>query len=699
MAALAISISHGVALIPPAGAQDFEALSKELRSADQDGRREAALQLQEAGAAALPALPALIEALRDDDEQVSARAVTAIARIGSQAGSAIPALIDSMETERRRYDAQVVFRSAFALAQIGAPAVDALREALKSPSRGKRSGAAQALQIIGAPAATAIPELVAALHDDEAEVRDPAAEALAAMGMPALDALEADLKDSPCSAAVRAVGLIGSAAASAAPQLIGLIQASRDNKPMYAAILEALGGIVTPFDQLTPVLRVAITDDAELVRRAAASVMLGYPEASEHSLPLLQKWLTEDDAELRSKATWIVGQFGADAASLAPDLIRQLGNGDDADTITGALAGLGPAAADAILAALAGTPVEALRQDEAHWARAILKNSGPLAMPALERGLESEHASIRFVALDALSGLGKIARPLEPKFRKASNDPEPAVRLAALIALEEDGADPQRLATILQRRSSDESAEVRAVAVRLLAKAKDGNRQAFALILQALDDPDPGVQVAAVAALKPFGPEAEAAVPRLQALAASPDSTAKLAILQAFASIGPGASEALPFVQAALADANPQIRGAAISALVAIEPEGESLTQVLAEMLADQDPAVRHPAIDGLGQRGEGARSAAPLLFKLLDEEEDRSEALEALRRIGATDPDLYIIALDNPEPRVRLFACEALGRLGKAAEKAIPRLEQAKQDRYDFVRRRAEDAIERIRR
>ena len=150
-------------------------------------------------------------------------------------------------------------------------------------------------------------------------------------------------------------------------------------------------------------------------------------------------------------------------------------------------------------------------------------------------------------------------------------------------------------------------------------------------------------------------------------------------------------------MRSALDDADPQLRGAAISALVAIEPGGESLTQVLSKMLADQDPAVRHPAIEGLGQRGEGARSAAPLLFKLLDGDDDRTQALEALRRIRATDPDLYIIALDNPEPRVRLFACEALGRLGKDAESALPKLESLTRDRYDFVRRRAQDAIRRI--
>ena len=74
-------------------------------------------------------------------------------------------------------------------------------------------------------------------------------------------------------------------------------------------------------------------------------------------------------------------------------------------------------------------------------------------------GLESEHAATRFLALDALSALGTIARPLQSKFRKASSDPEAIVRLAALLALESSGAEPERLATILRRRCVDESGE------------------------------------------------------------------------------------------------------------------------------------------------------------------------------------------------------------------------------------------------
>lgn len=697
VASLALLISIGLAW--PSPAQDFEQLGKDLSSGDRDVRREAAFQLRELGAKSLPALPALIGALRDDDEQVAARAITAIARIGPEAGEAIPALIDIMDPERRRYNGQVIYRSAYALSEIGKQAVDPLREALKSSRDGQRSGAALALQLMGAPAAPAIPELIRALHDGESEVALAAAEALGAIGKPALEPLQRDLKESSKAAAVYAIGLIGKPAAGASVQLLELIAASKEDDALHAEILQALGAIEVPFAQLKAPLRAALTGESDAVRRAAASVLLSYPQPGEHSLPALKAWLADESAGLRSRAVWVVGQFGADAADLAADLIGQLEKGDDVETITAALAGLGSRASGAVMQAVAETPLAELQNGEPHWARTVLKSSGPLALPALETALDSEHASIRFVALDGLTALGKIARPLVPRFRKATSDPEPAVRLAALIALESAGAEAQRLATILHRRCADESGAVRAVAVRLLGQGGDRDPQAFELIDQALADSDAAVRRAAIAALGKFGAGAEGSVPKLLELASGADAQTKLAILKTLSVVGTRAGDALPLVKESLSDADPQVRGAAIAALVAIEPDGESLPEVLSKMLADDDQAVRHPAIRGLGQRGEAAKSAAPQLFALLEDAEDRAPALEALGRIRSRDVDLYIVALENSEPRVRLFACEALGRLGKEAEKAIPQLESARKDRYDFVRQRADDALRRIRR
>ena len=65
---------------------------------------------------------------------------------------------------------------------------------------------------------------------------------------------------------------------------------------------------------------------------------------------------------------------------------------------------------------------------------------------------------------------------------------------------------------------------------------------------------------------------------------------------------------------------------------------------------------------------------------------QDRGEALEALRRIRSRDVDLYLSALKNREPRVRLFACEALGRTHVDEINERLGLELPEDDEYDTV-------------
>ena len=238
-------------LAPACGAQDFARLEKDLQSGDHHVRREAAFELRELGAEALPALPALIGALGDDDEQVAARAVTAIARIGPKASPAIPALIDTMDPEGRRYDEQVVYRAAYALSEIGEASVGPLREALRDRSGRRRAGAALALELIGAGASAAIPELLIALHDDGPEVRRAAAEALGVIGEPALEPLRKDLGESSedPTATVLALGLIGRPAREASAEMLALFANDSTGDELRGTILTALGAMEVPFNE------------------------------------------------------------------------------------------------------------------------------------------------------------------------------------------------------------------------------------------------------------------------------------------------------------------------------------------------------------------------------------------------------------------------------------------------------------------
>ena len=111
----------------------------------------------------------------------------------------------------------------------------------------------------------------------------------------------------------------------------------------------------------------------------------------------------------------------------------------------------------------------------------------------------------------------------------------------------------------------------------------------------------------------------------------------------------------------------------------------------------DEAFAVRKVAAEALGKFGDSADDVIPKLFALLKNEEDRPVALDALRQIKVKSVPLLMETLSSGDASVRLFACEALGRLGPQAKESIPALKKALNDDYDIVRRQARMALRRI--
>ncbi len=65
-----------------------------------------------------------------------------------------------------------------------------------------------------------------------------------------------------------------------------------------------------------------------------------------------------------------------------------------------------------------------------------------------------------------------------------------------------------------------------------------------------------------------------------------------------------------------LKDADPRTRLETVEFLKGIGPAGKAFTPMLADALNDGDVRVRRAAADGLGKIGRGARSAAPRLLR-----------------------------------------------------------------------------------
>ena len=115
--------------------------------------------------------------------------------------------------------------------------------------------------------------------------------------------------------------------------------------------------------------------------------------------------------------------------------------------------------------------------------------------------------------------------------------------------------------------------------------------------------------------------------------------------------------------------------------------------------LDDPNPKTRVMAARALGLMGAEARPAIDKLVLTMGDDNRlvQKEASLALRNIGKTAAPALRQALTNSNPRIREGAALALGKMGAAADPAIPDLIQLLTDRDYEVKNAAEFALRRI--
>lgn len=193
-----------------AGAQEavdpqVKALMKQLRAEDWTQRTMAASMLSQHGAAAVPAIPLLLEPLKDARETARIYRSTVpitLGIIGPPARSAIPALVEVLKTEDPEPDhpeanlwTMARANAAYALGTIGPAdrptAFAALLDAARDTRGRIRANALVSLSTLGIRAGpeteAAVPALVQVLEDwkDLVESQQSAAELLGSIGPPA----------------------------------------------------------------------------------------------------------------------------------------------------------------------------------------------------------------------------------------------------------------------------------------------------------------------------------------------------------------------------------------------------------------------------------------------------------------------------------------------------------------------------------
>ena len=234
------------------------------------------------------ATPALIPFLTDTDNREAAATALGLLRDPRAVEPIIPTLI---VTEKRYRNAAIL-----ALRRIGPPAFPALVKELTSPQVLKREAAADAL--VGSGSATVNAPLMAALNDNDPEVRASAARALGWPGnVAAVPSLVGVLSDKSWRVVDSAVGALGAIGVPAADLLVALLRTPGEDLTVSYQLARGLAAMRRP---AVPKLIAALSDPSQNLQKWAAVALgqIGDPSA----VDALKKLETTAGPDLR----WVV---------------------------------------------------------------------------------------------------------------------------------------------------------------------------------------------------------------------------------------------------------------------------------------------------------------------------------------------------------------------------------------------------------
>jgi HEAT repeat protein len=291
-------------------------------------------------------------------------------------------------------------------------------------------------------------------------------------------------------------------------------------------------------------------------------------------------------------------------------------------------------------------------------------------LPALVHALRSRCPTDRARAAKDLGRLGWLAREALPALVAALNDEDPKVRETAAQAIGLMG--PEALPTLVVMLAHDDK-YVRRHAVWALGKLGPLARPALSDLCHTLKDNDPRTASGAA---------------------------------QALGSMGADAAEGVPALAEAMRGTNIVLCRLASKALSQIGPP--ALATLIAH-LQHADPFVRGESALAIGWMGASARSAVPFLARVVRGPESAlvrtpppPTALTPTVIIPPgseliTPPQITDQEIPPADVNCRIFAAQALGRIGPVASGALTDLRDAAAAGPTPVRQAAEQAIRQI--
>ncbi len=392
--------------------------------------RRALATLEAMGAAAAPALPALLRALTN--EGLLSPASDAIAALGPAARAAAPALIEVIveagrpkaATEAGLLDAlddlggwrtHPEYDAERALVAIGEGAIAPALAMLSHDVAGVRRAGRDILANLGE---AALQQLLAAAGDGDPRVRAASAHVLRehATHHPEFERLLSRLAADPDpdvrETAVASLGEYGDAATPT------LVAALRDgNARVLENALASLERIVPADPSLVPDLVRLLAHEGAPVRWQAAETLASMGDAATEGIPALVDCLRDPCPFMRESARKALETLGARSVPALMPSLRDAPPAAPLEIL--ALHGRWPEEAAATCRNLLAAPDERVRITAASLL-AARGGSGDAVLPVLAAGLAHQSKAIREEAARGLAALGPAAAPALPQILHAA---------------------------------------------------------------------------------------------------------------------------------------------------------------------------------------------------------------------------------------------------------------------------------------
>lgn len=356
--------ARGLGLLGPNATPAVPDLIRALHDPDKWVRAAAASALGEIGPAARVAVPALITGLNDPDKNVGLSCLIGLKGAGRDSPEVLPVyqkLLSNLDSNIRSWSVLALGKMTIGRETV----IKALEDALQDESRPVRLCAVDSLGGIGSAAASAVPQLLQLLELEEKSASQPDSKIM-------------------CWKILEALGKMGPAARAAVPTLINHLHSA---DPMISAYSTRALWAIDPHNTLsiscfTELL--AHQSDAALSSaqywslRALAEIG---PEAS-NSLPAVRKYLDENKRQNQMAAivaAWKLNPVGPPPVEVLEKTLHSKVHNIERRTAVELLGILGPAAHAAVPTLIEATkePDQLMRED----ARAALKQIEPDRSP------------------------------------------------------------------------------------------------------------------------------------------------------------------------------------------------------------------------------------------------------------------------------------------------------------------------------